>query len=274
MKTRSLLVVAALVMAGCSGDGDELADPPNTSSTIPPETVGGPSPTDAPDAPAASAPSTPSTPSTPSPSLLPGTTDPGPLPEIGVPGLDSDDVFCAAWSRFGGTWQVLLVGSTFLGDPDRVAEWEIVSADVVRRAYNELVANLPAELAPEADAVADGYFGVLDRRAASASLDLGEAGVDSDAVERLGRAWVDALALRDPQSPDLTFGVPDDLRDAVAAAAAELSAAQPEIHLDPAMTVSVETPLTDDYLANSCPDRGTLSGQEVDPDATSGEATG
>ena len=184
--------------------------------------------------------------------------------ETGVPGLDSDDAFCAAWSRFGGSWQVLLVGSTFLGDPERVATWEIASAAIIVEAYAELIRHFPLELATEAEPVADAYFGVLYRRATAAGASLGDAGSNPEAVPRLGQAWLEALAERDPLDPNLAFEVPDDLREVVGRAAADFRSRRVEFHLDPSMVVEADTPLTDTYLETACPDQGTLTGQEVD----------
>ena len=177
--------------------------------------------------------------------------------------LDSDDAFCAAWSQFGGSWQVLVVGSTFLGDADRVATWEIAASDVITTAYAGLVESFPSELASEAEVVADAYFGALQRRAQVAGTSLSDAGAGPEAVRRLGQAWLDALARRDPFDADLSFEVPDDLRAMVGAAVADFRAQRVEFHLDPSMVIGAETPLTDAYLETACPDQGTLSGQEV-----------
>ncbi len=120
------------------------------------------------------------------------------------------------------------------------------------------------ELASEADTVADGYFGVLYRRALDAGAALLIAGADAEAIDRLSEAWLAALAVRDPADPDLAFVVPDDLRALVAEAARGLRAQRVDFHLDPSMVVSVATPLTDAFLETACPDQGTLTGQEID----------
>jgi hypothetical protein len=184
--------------------------------------------------------------------------------ETGIPGLDSDDLFCAAWSRFAGTWQVLSVGSSFLGDPDRVAIWEVASSSVVAQAYADLIDNFPEPLAAEADRVADGYFGVLYRRSSAAGAALLMAGADAAALTRLSDAWLAALAERDPSDPDVSFAVPAQLEEIVNQAAVTLRTQRVEFHLDPSMVVGVETPLTDAFLETACPDQGTLTGQEID----------
>jgi hypothetical protein len=269
---RPLAVVALWFVAACTGgDGSDLVAPTTTSAAVvgtdPDTEPADPAPTVAP---AVTGPATTSAVTAVTVTGAPTADVLGTVPEVGVPGLDSDDVFCAAWSRFGGTWQVLLVGSTFLGDPDRVAEWEVVASQLVTDAYLDLIDHLPPALAPEADVVADRYFGVLARRAESAHASFEAAGGTAAEAEQLGRAWVEALARRDPASPDLALDVPVDLRDLVSSAAAGFRSQRVEIHLDPSMSVSVATPLTDDFLATACPDEGTLTGQEIDPAASSG----
>ena len=242
----------ALWLGACTGAGGDVADPAVSESTSG------------------------STPVPATPTTLDRQTDAGAVPgsgslvtivavaETGVPGLDSDDAFCAAWSRFGGSWQVLLVGSTFLGDPERVATWEIASAAIIVEAYAELIRHFPVELATEAEPVADAYFGVLYRRATVAGASLVDAGSSAETVRRLGQAWLEALAERDPLDPNLAFEVPDDLREVVGRAAADFRSRRVGFHLDPSMVVEADTPLTDTYLETACPDQGTLTGQEVD----------
>ena len=245
------VLVVVLVVSACTGGSDRLAQP---DRSVPSGTTdaGRPADSSPPDQSVSTAATTPTTPDT--------RVDPQ---ATGIPGLDSDDPFCAAWSRFAGSWQVLSVGSSFLGDPDRVATWEVASAPVIAEAYVALMDNFPAQLAAEAEIVAEGYFGVLLRRSSEAGSALVAAGADADAIARLSDAWLAALAARDPADPDLTFAVPTDLEAMVAEAAAALIADQVELHLDPAMVVAVATPGTDAYLETACPDQGTLTGQEV-----------
>lgn len=186
------------------------------------------------------------------------------VPETGVPGLDSDDAFCAAWSRFGGSWQVLAVGSSFIDDPSIVAEWEVAAAPVIATAYADLLDTLPADLAGEAGDLADGYFGVLARRSAAAGEALAETGASAELVDTIADAWVAALAVRDPFSPQLALELDDEAAEVVTRAGGTFRAQRVEFHLDPSMVVAVETPLTDAYLEVACPDQGTLGGQEVE----------
>lgn len=186
------------------------------------------------------------------------------VPESGVPGLDSEDSFCAAWSRFGGSWQVIQVAANFAPDPSVVPAMEVVAAPVVDGAYEAMFAAWPDELAAERDAVADGFFGPLDRRAEAALDALDAVGATDADLAALGAAWVEALAARQADDPVLTPVLGDELRALVDAAAAEFAAQRVDFVLDPSMRITVETPLTDAYLATACPDQGALTGGEVD----------
>ena len=87
--------------------------------------------------------------------------------DTGVPGLDSGDAFCAAWSRFGGSWQLLVqVGAA--GDPVQLARLEVIASTVVQGAYGDVFAAWPAELESEREVVADAH------RVPGAVWDLGK----------------------------------------------------------------------------------------------------
>lgn len=281
-----MLAVCSLLAISCSGDDDTDAaatttpsestarGPSDRSTTTdassPVPTAGLPVTTLADEAPVAANDATATTATTaPSATSIASTTDvgvtsPESLPESGVPGLDSDDLFCSAWSRFGGTWQVLLVASTFLDDPERVARWEVSSAPLVVGAYDELLAQLPDELESERDALADGYFGAFERRARDARDALVDSGANGGDIAGLSEAWLAALETRDPSTPEVDFAEPVALIGLVDVASADLLARRSAFHLDPSLIVTVETPLADTYLEANCPDRGTLAGGEVD----------
>ena len=264
-------VAASALLLGCSGGGGAQPTPAVSISVVPDSAVTNSTAGDATTA-GRSLPTPPTETSgvTPSaPASDPDVTVPteASLPEVqatGVPGLDSEDAFCAAWSRFGGSWQVFAVGSGFLDDPDLVATWEIAASAVIGPAYDELVGTFPPELASEADVAADGFFGALQRRSADAARSLADAGATDDMVQLLGDAWIDALARRDPFDPDLAFEVPEGLQAVVEAAAADFRTRRVEFHLDPSMAIAVATPLTDTYLDTVCPGQGTITGQEID----------
>lgn len=276
----ALAAVVAIVAAGCTGGdegGGQIAGGASSTASDAAEveavqpTAGLPVTTlDAPSADTTARASTRSVSSTEPSVSEPTTSDPSTtdavetVPESGVPGLDSDDLFCAAWSRFGGTWQVLLVGSTFLDDPELVARWEVASAPLVVGAHSELFAQLPDELESERDALADGYFGVFERRALDARNALVGAGANGGDIAGLSEAWLAALESRDPATPNVDFVEPDALVGLVDVASFELLGRRSAFHLDPSLIVTVETPLTDAYLESNCPDQGTLAGGEID----------
>lgn len=185
------------------------------------------------------------------------------VPDSGVPGLDSDDAFCAAWSRFGGSWQVLQVAANFAPDPAVVPALEIVAAPVVATAYDELFAAWPDELAAERDVVADGFFGPLDRRAEVALDALAAAGATAADLDALAGAWEDVLATRRADEPLVTPLLDDDRWVLVASAAADFDARLAGFVDDPSMRITAETPSTDAFLATACPDQGTLTGGEI-----------
>jgi hypothetical protein len=188
------------------------------------------------------------------------------VPEVGVPGLDSDDVRCRAWSRFGGSFQVLAVASSFgEGGPGAVAELEVLAAPSVTRAYDDLLANWPEELAEERDVVADDYFGPFARRAQQALDALVDAGASDDDLDALAAALYDALAVRDPADPELAVAVPPATAGVVTDAAQAFADAVVPIPEDADLRVTAEAPLTEAYLVVTCPDRGTLGGIEVEP---------
>jgi hypothetical protein len=188
------------------------------------------------------------------------------VPQTGVPGLDSDDRFCAAWSEFGGSWQVL-VQSAFEGDAAEVGRLELIAAPLVTAAYDELFEAWPAVLASEREVVADAYFGAFQRRSLDALAALKGAGATDDELGRLGQTWRDGLVGYDPNVGGVAVTLGDDLEGLVATAADSFAAARVPFGDDPSMVITAETPLTDQFLATACPDQGWIVGQDVVEDA-------
>jgi len=185
--------------------------------------------------------------------------------DTGVPGLDSDDAFCAAWSRFGGSWQ-LLVQAGAAGDPAQAARLEVIASTVVQGAYDDVFAVWPEQLESEREVVADAYFGAFQRRSADAAAALTAAGVSDADVAALAQVWDAALAQYDPSTAfDVT--VPPDLDPLVSEAAAAFSEQRVALQADPSMVITAATPLTDEFLATACPDQGWIVGQDVVEDA-------
>ena len=247
--------MAALILlaGGCSGDDDDA--PPTTraldaaattnSVATSPSTIG------------ASHPAT-AAPTVPPPSAPPPTAAPS---DTGVPGLESEDAFCSAWSRFGGSWQ-LLIQAGAANDPAHVARLEVIASTVVQDAYTGVLAAWPAELESERDVVADAYFGAFQRRSADAAAALTGAGADDDDVAALAAAWEAALMQYDP-STTVDVVVPPELEPLVDQAATTFTEARVPLQQDPSMVITAETPLTDAFLATACPDEGWIVGQDV-----------
>lgn len=269
------LFAALLVSSGaaCSQDGGDLADP--AASTTPASTgmAASPATSTVDDGSAASDSSgqdssgqdtsASSTPTTPPGSAVPTFTVVE-VPEEGVPGLDSLDQFCSSWSRFGGSFQVISVASAFLSaDPAAAFAIEVAASPVVSDSFERLLAAWPDELASEFHTVADTVFGPFAARAVAAKATLTAAGVtEADVIELTG-AWISALAQRDPTTPEVALELPANLQSLVETAAADFAADHPTVFADPELVNEVETPLTDQYLAVSCPDQGSLAGGEV-----------
>jgi hypothetical protein len=188
------------------------------------------------------------------------------VPETGVPGLDSSDRFCSAWSEFGGSWQVI-VQSAFEGDPRAVARLEVIAAPLVTQAYDELFEVWPAELESERDVVADAYFGAFERRSADALAALEASGAGPDELGRLAAAWRSGLESFDPNAGAIDVDVDDGLESLVDSAAEQFTGVRPALVDDPSMVITAATPATDQFLATACPDQGWIVGQEVAGDA-------
>lgn len=259
----SVLALVSLVAfaAGCSGD-DETADQENLPAVV---DVTEPATTVTATGASSLAPTSAAAPTTSAaPTLVTTTTvPPTTVPEAtGVPGLDSADAFCAAWSRFGGTWQVSLAAGAFVGG-DESTRLEVIAAPVVGEAYTAIFAAWPSELAAEQDVVADAYFGAFQRRSIDALAALERAGAEPAQLDALADLWVAALGSRDPSNPVLDVALPDDLAALVEAAAADFGSQRTALVDDPSMVITASTPLTDDYLATACPDQGAITGSDV-----------
>jgi hypothetical protein len=278
MHARSTVLRAALVApltivaVACSGGGDDVADP--TAETF--ETVRSTEPlftrtsdrdgdatsatTEVADEPVDTTP-TDDVSAASSPAPTDPATSPPTVPDTGVPGIDSEDEFCRAWSEFAGSFQAL-AGAWALGDPTEAARSEVAAADVVRDAATALDAQLPTELEPERGAVGT-LVEPLSRRAEAARDELVSAAVTDDGIEALGAAWVEALTAFGVDDPAIAVIVPPEVDEAAfGAAAASFGAAKPSLIEDPSLIVDIEIPLTEQYLMANCPDQGTLGGND------------
>jgi len=255
-----MTLTALVLLAGaCSGDDDDQAADPTDVSRAP---VTAPAQTTAlaPDN------STPADSEIAAPATAPATPPPSVAPvDTGVPGLDSADAFCSAWSRFGGSWQ-LLVQAGAAGDPDEVARLEVIASTIVQDAYDDVFDAWPASLESEREVVADGYFGAFQRRSADAAAALAATGASDADIAELAQAWDAALAQYDPATA-IDVAVPPDLQPIVDQAASSFGEQRVPLQSDPSMVITVETPLTDETLATACPDQGWIVGQDVSDDA-------
>ena len=187
------------------------------------------------------------------------------VPETGVPGLDSDDAFCASWSRFGGSFQVIAVNAAFGdGSPESTAALEVMASSTVERAYAALADAWPNELADERSVALDDALGPFARRLREARVALDAAGATENQVSTIERAWLDALATRAPDRAEVAVELPDELWVLVEDAAARHVGRVGGWSEDTSLVTRVDMPRTDGYLATQCPDQGTLAGGDAD----------
>ena len=254
-----------VLLTGCStGDGSDL-DARTPAITVPPTTVADTSATPAAPATTQDASGVASADADPTPA----TSDAGPptsvaVAETGVPGLDSEDAFCAAWSRFGGSFQVVAVTAAFTdGPPESVAELEVIAAPTVSDAYRALTDTWPDEIDAERDVALDEVLGPFARRLGAGLDALAAAGATDDDLAVLDEAWIAALARRNPDSPEIALDLPAQQWALVDTAVPAYLDAVGTWRDDDSLVTGIDIPLTNDYLARTCPDQGALTGQEV-----------
>ena len=265
-RRRSLaILVAALALGACSstgGGGDIGAPPSQGDDAVEPIDAGPdfvPTPNENGDDGDAAAGDGPTT--TEFDLAAQPTTPPiDPIPETGVPGIDSSDVFCRAWSEFAGSFQALGLVSA-IGDPANAFRLEVIAASSVTTAVEAMEANLPVELEVERIALVVDFAGPFFNRALLAEIDLLDAGVDPDVLRE---TWLATLSQAGVDDPTMTVDLPADI-DAVAldAAVASFSTSQLAIVGDSSLITNASIPVTETYLADVCPDGGILSGNDV-----------
>jgi hypothetical protein len=183
------------------------------------------------------------------------------VPETGVPALAADEAFCAAGSRFGGSSQVIAVTAAFGAGPSE--SLEAAASITVTAASGERGEHWPAEIGDERETALDGALGPFARRLAVASDALADAGATDADRAALDTAWVAALAARDPEDPVLELDLSPELQELVETAAVSYLDEVGSWATDETLANNVEIPATNQYLADNCPDQGTLAGQEV-----------
>jgi len=244
---RALLACCFLAMVGCSGS-DGTSSPSETSVPIPTAAV-----------------------ESTTPDTVPVTTEPpavtgsaaATVPDEPVPGLDSDDPFCRAWSEFAGSFQALALASGVGADPENAIRLEVAASGAVLRAVADLDASMPAETADERDTFIDALLGPFTGRARVANESLLAAGLTEAQVVELGDLWLVTLSAARSQDPDLVFVVPPDVQAAFDDAVASFSARVAPINEDPSLVTDTDVPQTLAYIAGACPDQGILAGNDT-----------
>jgi hypothetical protein len=242
----AIVLMAASVAAGCSSSNDTAVapDPSIDRSTEVPSS--------------AAPPNTPVEDSVPVATASADTL--ATVPEAGVPGLDSADPFCRAWSRFAGSFQALALASNLGSDPRAALRLEVAASGAVTRAAADLAASLPPEVAGEREVFLDELLGPFTTRATEARDALLGAGLTPEAVDELGDLWL-AAAADGAGDPDLVLVVPSDFQPAFDDAVADFSV--PSIAADQSLVTDAAAPMTIAYIGANCPDQGILGGNDI-----------
>jgi hypothetical protein len=185
------------------------------------------------------------------------------VPEVGVPGIDSVDLFCRSWSEFAGSFQALALASTLATGDLAAQRSEVVASGAIVAAVDGLDEHLPPELEDEREVLIIEFVGPMERRAVRASADLAVAGLTTEQSDQLSEVWLTALVIAGVDEPDIELDIPADLAPAVEEAVASFSRSVPLIHEDPSLITDASVPLTEAYIVENCPDQGTLGGNDV-----------
>lgn len=194
--------------------------------------------------------------------VVPSTVAIVPVPDQGVPGIDSDNSFCRAWSEFAGSFQAL-AGASAAGAESGSTRLEVVASAAVSSAARTIADEFPVPIAFEREVFVNDVIGPFARRADRASEELRAVGLSPTEIELLGDLWLAALVDAGVDDPEIDIAVPDDLSDAVVAAVEEFSTDVPAIVEDPSLVTQASAPATFDFLATNCPDQGILAGNDA-----------
>jgi len=195
--------------------------------------------------------------------VVPSTVEIVPVPDVGVPGIDSADPFCRAWSEFAGSFQALAFASIADTDPVAAARLEVVASSAVTSSAQTMADEFPESVASEREIFLADVIGPFARRADRASDELRAAGVATGDIEQLGDAWLRALVEAGVDDPEMVVAVPDGVTEAVDAATEVFAANVPVIAADPSLVTEARAPATLGYLADNCPDQGILAGNDA-----------
>jgi hypothetical protein len=244
---RALSLGCLVAMLGCSGS-DGISVLPEAAASIPARGV-----------------------ESTSPETVPATIEPPPgtagvpatVPDEPIPGLDSDDPFCRAWSEFAGSFQALALASGVGTDPENAIRLEVAASGAVVRAVADLDASMPTEVAGERDMFIDALLGPFADRARVARESLIAAGLTDEEVDLLADLWLATLSQQRSQDPDLVVVVPPEDQRAFDDAVASFSAGVVPIIDDPSLVTDADAPQTLAYIAGTCPDQGILAGNDT-----------
>ncbi len=245
---------AGVVLVACAGDADEGA--PATSGAPVEGSAAGDGdvftevdPGDSPDT------------ATPT-SVEPVVESIPPVAETGVPGIESDDAFCRAWSEYAGSVQALSLAWA-VQPAAAAATLEIAASDAVTAAVAAMAAELPPEIEANRAALTVDVPGPFLRRAERARAVLLDAGATDEEIERLGDAWIAAITTFGLDAEDVEVVPPDGVAPKLAVAAEAFVESVPSILEDPTLdTTEFDISPALDYIFDNCPDRGTLAGND------------
>lgn len=246
-------VVALAVFGGCSSS-DDVASPSPSERDV--ATTGASAPGDTDDRSPSTVPSADASASSTSTTI-------GAVTDTGVPGIDSDDAFCRAWSEFAGSFQALAYASGSAADQSTARRAELAAAPAILAAAAALDAHLPGELQASRDVFLDGLLGPFTRRAERASAALADAGLTEAQIEQLGTAWIAQLTESGLRDPNIDPVVPAQYSAAFDDAVAAFGADVPGIVMDPSLATNADASRALDYLSANCADRGILAGIDI-----------
>lgn len=202
------------------------------------------------------------------PSDSAGVTSPvvEPIESNAIPGLNSDDRFCAAWSRFAGSFQIISPAWLIADDPAESidpGQLEASAAQTMIAAYYEMGTSWPDGLAAAKDQSLAVYQPMFERMNRSVGFLRGAGATDEQLLEiaawwEVQLAEFDGFTFPDPRQ------APVALVPLIEQAGTEVITKEVPMPEDQAL-VQPSEPLVDlfDYLASNCPDQGLLSGREV-----------
>lgn len=250
------LAFACSILVACAGDGDGDESVPSSADTV--TSASGSDTGDLfTEAGSEESPNEASQDATPVVESIP------PVPETGVPGIASADLFCRAWSAYAGSVQALSLAWA-VQPAAAAAMLEVAASDAVARAVASMADELPADIEANRDALTVDVPGPFLRRAERARAALIDAGATDAEIEQLGEAWIEAIAAAGLDAEDVSVVVEEGVEQKLSTAAEAFLGDTPSILEDPTLdTTEFDITPSLDYIFENCPDRGTLAGNDV-----------